>query len=60
MFIQFNREGDGSLRLLPSKHVDIDFERAVSVIQEKRSNYDTDVFTPIFNKLQELTSVRLP
>ena len=34
------------------------FERLVSVIQDKRSNYDTDVFTPIFNKVQELTGVR--
>jgi len=34
------------------------FERLVSVIQDKRSNYDTDVFTPIFNKIQELTGVR--
>lgn len=34
------------------------FERLVSVIQNKRSNYDTDVFAPIFNKVQELTGVR--
>lgn len=34
------------------------FERLVSAIQDKRSNYDTDVFTPIFNKIQELTGAR--
>jgi alanyl-tRNA synthetase len=34
------------------------FERLVSVVQGKRSNYDTDVFTPIFAKVQELTGVR--
>ena len=34
------------------------FERLVSVIQDKRSNYDTDVFVPIFNKIQELTGAR--
>lgn len=56
VFIQFNRKLDSSLEPLKSTHVDtgMGFERVVRVIQGKTSNYDTDVFMPIINKIAEL------
>lgn len=60
VFIQYNRESDGSLKLLPKKHIDcgLGLERLVSVIQNKRANYDTDLFMPLFKAIEVGTGVR--
>lgn len=60
VFIQYNREPDRSLRPLPNKHIDtgLGYERLVSVLQNKSSNYDTDVFTPLFDAIRDVTGVR--
>ena len=57
VFMQFNRGKDGRLSPLPEKHVDtgMGFERLVRVLQNKTSNYDTDVFTGTLKVISELT-----
>ena len=60
VFMQFDRQKDKSLKPLPAKHIDtgMGFERLVSALQHKISNYATDIFTPLFAKIQEVTGAR--
>lgn len=57
VFIQFNRDMNGKLHPLKNKHIDtgMGFERLCRVIQGKTSNYDSDVFTPILSKLEQIS-----
>ncbi len=56
VFIQYNHLADGRLEPLPARHVDtgMGFERIVGVLQGVSANYDTDLFTPIIRRTQEL------
>jgi len=58
VFMQYNRKADGSLEPLPEKHVDtgMGFERLCMALQGKTSNYDTDVFSGLIERLTALTS----
>ena len=58
VFIEFNRKADGSLEKLPEKHIDtgLGFERLCMVLQNKKSNYDSDVFAPLIREIELLTN----
>ncbi|MEG8989081.1 alanine--tRNA ligase [Ignavibacteria bacterium 4148-Me] len=60
VFIQYNRDENGILHELPAKHVDtgMGFERITAVLQGKKSNYDTDIFTPIINSIENLSGLK--
>ncbi|MCH3884107.1 alanine--tRNA ligase [Tenacibaculum aquimarinum] len=57
VFMQYNRKANGSLEGLPNKHIDtgMGFERLCMVLQDVKSNYDTDVFTPIIREIETIT-----
>jgi len=60
VFMQYNRKANGSLEELPNKHIDtgMGFERLCMVLQDVKSNYDTDIFTPIIREIETITEVK--
>ncbi len=60
VFIQYNRDESGKLHELPAKHVDtgMGFERVCAVLQNKSSNYDTDIFMPLIDAIVKLSGVK--
>ena len=60
VFIQYNRKSNGDLIALPQKHVDtgLGFERLCLLVQNKSSNYDTDIFQPLLQRIAELSGIK--
>ncbi|NNG27577.1 MAG: alanine--tRNA ligase [Ignavibacteriaceae bacterium] len=60
VFIQFNKDEKGKLTELPAKHVDtgMGFERVCAVLQNVKSNYETDIFTPIIEEIAKLSGIK--
>ncbi len=60
VFIQYNKDEKGKLHDLPMKHIDtgMGFERMCAVLQNKKSNYDTDVFSPLIEQVAKLSGIK--
>ena len=61
VFMEYNRKEDGSFESLPAKNIDtgMGLERATAVLQGVRSNYETDLFTPIMSRIEEVTGTKM-
>ncbi|MGF1565869.1 MAG: alanine--tRNA ligase [Flavobacteriales bacterium] len=59
VFMEFNRMADGSLRKLPAQHIDtgMGFERLAVALQNKKSNYDTDIFRPTIAEIERISGI---
>jgi len=60
VFIEFNRKANGNLELLPEKHVDtgMGFERLCMVVQNVKSNYDTDIFLKLITSIEKISGLQ--
>jgi alanyl-tRNA synthetase len=57
LYLHVTRNADGKLKELPCRHVDtgMGLERLVAILQGKRSNYDTDLFQPLFKAIHKVS-----
>ena len=60
VFQQFDRQEDGTMKPLPTKNIDtgMGFERTIAILQGTRTNYETDLFLPIIQRIESISGAK--